>query len=327
MSELVYVSAQPDVPYFHWQCEVYGFNFVEKGIDPSNIHMIFAIVGPNGKPTKKALELRDQGFKVHFYNDFREKKHYIPSIKPYLISNWLRSNPEFGKCFFLHDADIIFREKPDYDKYTNDNICYLSNTKSYISYDYLSTCSKKYAKIYNLNDNELIKVMVDVLGISVECLKKNIESSGGGQYIIKKTNYKDWYKIYLDSVDLYDVLINFHNTYPINNGIQMWTAEMWSVLWNLWCLDKETKIIEDLNFSWATDSVDIYNQHPILHMAGVLENDKNTKFYKGEFININPIEKLIENIQYFEYIDPNSSTIKYIEFMKSLIKKRKSNYL
>ena len=80
-------------------------------------------------------------------------------------------------------------------------------------------------------------------------------------------------------------------------------------------------MIKDLDFSWATDSIDVYEQKPILHMAGVTEDLKSSKFYKGEYINVDPIEKLRENPNHFDYIDPKSSTIKYIENMKSYIQK------
>jgi hypothetical protein len=55
-------------------------------------------------------------------------------------------------------------------------------------------------------------------------------------------------------------------------------------------------------------------------MAGVTDNLKKTKFYKGEYINVNPIEKLRENPNHFDYIESNSCTIKYIEIMKDFIK-------
>jgi hypothetical protein len=324
MSELLYVTAQPDVPYFHWQCEVYGSNFVEKGIDPSQIHMIFALVLGNKTPSKGAIDLKDKGYNVHFYIDDRDKSHYIPSIKPYMIHKWLLENPEFGKIFFLHDADIIFRELPKIDEFINDDdICYMSDTKGYIAFSYLKDCCDRYESVYSKSDKlQLIKEMSDVIGISVDCIKCNQDNSGGGQYIIKNTNSEDWYKIYNDSNNLYDQLLNYHNRFPISPGqIQFWTAEMWSLLWNLWYIGKETKIIDELNFSWATDSVDIYNQRPILHMAGVTEDLKKTKFYKGDFINISPLDMLKENINHFDYVDKNSSTIKYIELMKSIIKK------
>jgi hypothetical protein len=56
-------------------------------------------------------------------------------------------------------------------------------------------------------------------------------------------------------------------------------------------------------------------------MAGVTDNLKGTKFYKGEYINVDPIVRLRENPSHFDYIDKNSTTIKYIEVMKSFIQK------
>jgi hypothetical protein len=56
-------------------------------------------------------------------------------------------------------------------------------------------------------------------------------------------------------------------------------------------------------------------------MAGVTDNLRDTKFYKGDFINVDPIEKLKENSSYFDYVDTKSSTIKYIDIIKEYIKK------
>jgi hypothetical protein len=91
----------------------------------------------------------------------------------------------------------------------------------------------------------------------------------------------------------------------------------------MWNSGYETKITNELDFSWATDNIDIYNEKPILHMAGVTDNLKTTKFYKGDFINRNPIEDLINDNNFFNYVDKNSSTIKYIEVMKSFLEKNK----
>ena len=130
-----------------------------------------------------------------------------------------------------------------------------------------------------------------------------------------------WDKIYLDCATLYDQMLDYQKRFPINPGqIQFWTAEMWSTLWNLWYFNVETKVVKELEFCWATDNIYRYEQTPILHMAGVTDNLKGSKFYKGEYININPIEKLKENPNHFDYIDSNSCTIKYIEIMKDFIK-------
>ena len=34
MENILFVTAQPDVPYFHWQVKLYTHNFIEKGIKP-----------------------------------------------------------------------------------------------------------------------------------------------------------------------------------------------------------------------------------------------------------------------------------------------------
>ena len=54
-------------------------------------------------------------------------------------------------------------------------------------------------------------------------------------------------------------------------------------------------------------------------MAGVTDNLKTTKFYKGDYININPLHKLKEDSSFFDYIDKNSSTIEYIKIMKDIV--------
>ena len=322
MKDIVFVTAQPDVPYFHWQVKLYTHNFIEKGIDPSNIHVIFSTLG-NNKLSQGAEDLKKIGINIHSYKDERVNKRYIPSIKPFLLYKWLEQYPQYGKCFFLHDADIIFRELPDFEKMMNDDICYLSDTIGYIGYDYIMDCCRRYESQHPTSEKgQLLKEMADTIGISVDLIKKNQKNSGGGQYIIKNTDYKLWEKIYLDSFTLYNNMLIYQRKFPINPGqIQFWTAEMWSVLWNLWLHNFKTKVVNELSFSWATDNVDVYKKHPILHMAGVTDDLKKTKFYKGEYINIDPIQKLIEDPTYFDYVDTKSSTIKYIEVMRSYIEK------
>jgi hypothetical protein len=321
-NNLIFVTAQPDVPYFHWQVRVYVHNFIELGIDPNNIHVIFAMVMGNTQPSEESLNLKDLGINVHHYLDNRDKKHYIPSIKPFLISKWLKEFPNYGKLFFLHDADIIFREIPIFDSLIKDNTIYLSDTIGYIGYNYIIDCCNRYEKTHKNSEKEqLLNEMCSIVGIDKEIVKINQNNSGGGQYLFKETDCDFWDKIYRDSTLLYDKMIDYHKRFPISPGeIQFWTAEMWALLWNLWLYKYETKISNELDFSWATDGIEMYSKKKILHMAGVTENLKNKKFYKGDYININPIERIKENFNYFDYIDKNSITIKYIDVMKSLVK-------
>lgn len=325
-NDLVFVSAQPDVPYFHWQTKIYVHNFLEKGIDPNQIHVLFVIVDGD-EPSKKSLELKHYGVNVHHYVDNRENKEYIPTLRPLILSKWLKENPQFGKCYFYHDSDIIFRVLPDFNSLIDGDVSYLSDTTSYIGYDYIKECSDRYDNKHNIPKDLLLTSMCDVIGIDVETVKKNQSNSGGAQYLIKNTDYTFWDKVYKDSENLYQMLIKFHKTYPIQNGLQIWTSDMWAVLWNLWYLGKETRVTDKLSFSWATDTMDQYNEKVILHMAGVTANLKHNKFYKGDFITLNPIELLKLNDTIFDYIDNNSSTKKYIEVMESMIKNESNDYL
>ncbi len=329
MNDIIFVTAQPDVPYFHWQIKIYVHNFIEKGINPNQIHVVFGIPDNETEPTKDSLKLKELGINVFHYKDLRENKKYIPSIKPYLISKWLEENPELGKVFFLHDSDIIFRELPDFDKLMRDDISYMSDTIGYIGYRYIMDCCERYEKQHpKSKQGQLLQEMADVVGIGVDIIEKNQENSGGGQYLIKNTNHVIWNKIYQDCTPLYNQMLDYQKRFPISPGeIQFWTAEMWSLLWNLWFFKIETKVTKDLDFSWATDELLIYEKRPILHMAGITPDLKNRKFFKGDFINENPIDKLKENKNYFDYIEDNSSTKKYIDVMKSLIKNEDNDYL
>lgn len=326
MENILFVTAQPDVPYFIWQVKLYVHNFIEKGIKPSQIHVIFSIVHRDEDPTEESLELKKMGINVHHYRDERSKKNYIPSIKPYLIYKWLEQYPEFGKMFFLHDADIIFNRLPNFQLLTEDDISYLSDTVGYIGYKYIMDCCQRYEHHHpNSEKGQLIKEMADVVGIDVEKIKINQENSGGGQYLLKNTTSDLWKKIYENSTALYNKMLDYQRRFPISPGeIQFWTAEMWSLLWNLWLFGIDTKITKELDFSWATDPISIYEKKPILHMAGVTQDLKNRKFFKGEFINMDPISKLKEDNSFFDFIDADSSTVKYIDNMKSYIKKYES---
>jgi hypothetical protein len=326
MKDILFVTAQPDVPYFIWQIKLYVHNFIEKGIDPSQIHVVLGMINRNTEPSDESLELKKFGINVHHFQDERSKKNYIPSIKPFLIYKWLEKNPENGKIFFLHDADIMFRQLPNFDQLLNDDVNYLSDTIGYIGYNYIIDCCNRYEQHHPTSEKgQLIKEMANVVGVDVDVIKQNQENSGGGQYLLKNTTSDLWKKIYENCTPLYNQMLDYQNRYPISPGeIQFWTAEMWSLIWNLWLHNFETKITKELDFCWATDSVKVYNNKPILHMAGVTDDMKNRVFYKGDFINEDPIIKIKENLNYFDFVEETSSTIKYVENIKSYIKKYES---
>jgi hypothetical protein len=56
-------------------------------------------------------------------------------------------------------------------------------------------------------------------------------------------------------------------------------------------------------------------------MAGVTEKEKEHRFFKGDYINNNPLSLLKNNINYFDFVENNSTTFKYINEMKKIIQK------
>jgi hypothetical protein len=58
MEKILFVTAQPDVPYFIWQIKLYVHNFIEKGIEPNQIHVILSIPHRNEEPSKESLKLK-----------------------------------------------------------------------------------------------------------------------------------------------------------------------------------------------------------------------------------------------------------------------------
>lgn len=318
-----FISAQPDVPYFHWQCEIYINNFLRMGIEKERIYVLFSYHITENGLSEGAKKLMDLTPNVIGFPDHRDKKHYIPSIKPYLIYKFLEKFPEKGKRFFLHDSDIIFNHLPNFDVLNEDTTQYLSDTKGYLNFDYIMDCDKRYCETHPVLDKGmLLREMVDVVGVDPSIVKKNNQDSGGAQYLLKNQTWFVWYKIYKDSSLLYDKMKRFHSKYPITNGeIQFWTAEMWSILWNLWWWNYETKITQDLNFCWATDSLNSCDLNPILHMAGITDDMKKEHFFKGEFIDKNPIDNLRIDGNFFNYIGKDSSTLKYIDEIKKIIQK------
>jgi hypothetical protein len=61
---------------------------------------------------------------------------------------------------------------------------------------------------------------------------------------------------------------------------------MWAVLWNGWLRGSETKVVPEMDFSWATDHIKRWEETTIFHNAGVVE--VGDKFYKGIYQNVLP---------------------------------------
>ena len=312
MDNLIFISAQPDSVYFHWQVELYMYQFSKHGIK-DKCYSVFGYT--SDAPSDYIINLSKK-YNIFWYKDDRIDKTYIPSIRPHLLKKFFKDKPELGKNVFYHDSDIFLVKLPNFDLLLNDDIAYLSDTRSYISYNYIEDCSLRYKHKYpELLDNDIITKMCESVGISQELVKENENNSGGAQYLLKNIDWKFWENCEISGIKLYAMLKEYESTYPIDHHIQSWTAGMWAELWEYWKLGKKTRIHSELDFSWATDSRAQYHKKNIFHLAGITSDQKNV-FFKGSYTNKNVFEVYKNDKNVFDDISTNSSTIEYVNIIK-----------
>jgi len=310
---MIIVSCQPDSVFMHWQIEVQLLNFIDNGIDLKKYYPIF---GYKNHVSKELLNLIVKYPEVNWrtYEDDRDRNSdfYPPSIKPYLLYKFFK-NESIGSDIFLIDQDLLFTKGLDFlDDKLDDRKCYLSNTDEYTG--------SKYIKSKGLG---IWDTICDIIGLN-QYMASDVKT-GGAQWLLKDvSDSKFWMKCYNDSNIIYKYLknlesVNINNFDETNTPIQKWTAEMWSIFYNLLKTKKRDNIIidDDMSFAWATDNISEVFKHNMYHNAGVTKDKSNTLFFKGQFLN-----GLNSDINTDNY-DKNSATQFYLKYVKILLNKQK----
>ena len=316
--KVVFISAQPDSPYFHWQVEVQIHNFLSMGINPNWIEVLWA---HNGNPSFNLLQLAQRYPMVRFFyypKTIIQNHGYIPILRPDILEQHFSRFPQLrGEVIFYHDSDIIFRELPDFDKMWDDHIWYLSDTRSYIGAEYIKSKSE-----------DLFNDLCNIAKIDPALVQSNESNSGGAQYLMKGVTSTFWKEVKEVSLALYKYMAareqqersNLQNTGKNTksyNPIQKWCADMWAVLWCAWRAGVQTRLSSDLEFSWGTSSLDTYNSCKIMHNAGVTDDNRASLFYKGDFMINSPF------FADLSHVSKNTASYKYVEailYTKSKIK-------
>jgi hypothetical protein len=278
-----FICAQPAIEYYTWQVEVMINNFIEKGVNPNDIEIVSAHYGTVPESWSK-LANKYNSVRFFFYKDTRFKPKYISSVRPHILTkHWLKFPELANETIFYHDCDIIFSKTIDFQKFIGDDISYLSDTISYIGANYIRSKGEHY-----------LDLMTDLVGIDKQTVIDREVSSGGAQYLIKNVDAQYWGKVYHDSEVLFHVITKQIAKDKPPHALQIWCADMWAVLWNLWLLGKETKISSDLSFSWGTSSIDQWDKHNIYHNAGVTVERKDL-FFKGAYQTKLPYDVKLES--------------------------------
>jgi hypothetical protein len=290
-----WISAQPATIYYAWQVEVYVNNFIQNGVSPADIHVLFLTDGE----IPKEIEVLQRSYPFigfHFYNDNRNDKSYIPSIYFNAVKQHFKAHPELeNETIMFHDSDTILLKPFEQTwELLGNKIWYFSDTNSYINYDYIMQ-----------KGEDVYQRMLDIVGLDGIVPKICNSNSGGAQHLIKNSTYSFWNKVEKDSIALYKMFCETEHLYQKKHDgdypIQKWTAGMWSLLWNAWYFGNEVKVSDKLNFCWATDKIESMHNKQFLHNAGVTEMGQNL-FYKGGYTNTLPYgSNLLISQEYCSY--------------------------
>ena len=294
MKDLRFIQACPDDTYYTWQVHLWLESLRDLGHSDKAISLIYI---PKGRKRNSKWDQVIELYPEAEFNFFKDEEGelnemlrvYIPVLRPYVLWKYFKDNPDMrSKAIFYCDSDILFMKDFNVDAFLEDDVCYLSDTNSYISSKYFDSKVNDVLpeKLEEYKHRDILAEIASVIGISREVAEANAEHSGGAQYLLKNVDSSFWSKVMNDSVLIRTYLQKVNREFFANEnkGFQSWCADMWAVLWNLWMREQETKVVPELNFAWASDPIVKLKTTNILHNAGIVSNDMGHPcFYKGNY--------------------------------------------
>lgn len=303
---LRFICAQPAIPYYVWQVEVMINNFISMGIDPKNIDIVcWRVDGASEQWDKLVDHYKEVRFS--FYNDTRETRNYISSIRPNILKQHFLMYPNLEKeAIFYHDCDIAFTKPINWEQFLDDDKWYGSDCRWYIAHSYIKG-----------KGEDVLDLMCNIAKIPKFLVEKNELNSIGAQYLMKGVNWRYWAEVEEDCENMFKQVSELNREKkrenPTYHELQIWCADMWAVLWGAWKSGKETICHPDLEFSWATSTEADWDRLNIFHNAGVTGAEAGL-FYKAQFMNKLPYNMPME-------LKEGSASKKYWELIQETAKK------
>ena len=284
-----FVSAQPATLYYAWQVETMLNSFMEMGVNPNHIDIV--CWKENGVIPDYWSKLAE-GYpaRFFFYDDKRETRNYISSIRPNILKQHWEKYPELkNEAIFYHDCDIIFT-KPITEWITDEMIgdenWYGSDTRWYIGHSYIKS-----------KGDDVIQKMCEIMELPESLIEGNELNAIGAQYLMKGLTYEFWNRVERDSERLFKEVSDLNaqkvGLDPTHHPLQIWCADMWAVLWGGWRMGYKSICDPAFDFSWGTSNDVDYHKMNIMHNAGVTDS-KNGLFFKAEYMNQTPYGKNLQ---------------------------------
>lgn len=274
-----FLSAQSDSQYNLWQLKVQMFNFNKFGIEDKAIILIG--YNPQIGISDAAREFKNStSANVIFLPDERDlsDRLYTSSIRPHLIKQVYKEHPTLleNRAVLFHDCDVIFIKLPNVKELISTRKIYVSDVSSLLKTQIEPT---------------LLKEMCRIVGIPFSMVVKNLNLTGGAQYLFNSSlnfSYDFWDKIEQDSNALYKLLLVSTEKYGSEMAIKSWSADLWAILWNIWLLGIDSEICSELSFTIASTSIEQLEENNIYHNAGVNETNSSYLFDKRKYTDISP---------------------------------------
>lgn len=295
-----YVIGTMDKKHYLWQVLVQINNFRKMGIEQDTHYVIGCF---NENPSDELIKLvQSESLNCHItvYNDDRiddTKKNYSSTLRLYLLERYFTDFPEMQEETFMYlDPDVIFTRPYDWSKFEEGDTWYVSNTASYLSSKYIKS-----------KGEELFYKMCEIVGIEPELVEAQDRNCGGAQYIMKNVTPEFWEKCEIDSENLYNFMKATESKYNPQHPIQTWTADMWAVLWNALLFDRKVEVAEEMDFCWASDRMEKWDNKIIFHNAGVVGNGiiRGKKHFSKGLYQVSPFNQEIE-------CDSENASFKYL---------------
>lgn len=285
------ILAQPAIPRFQWELDVLLANI--RQFTDLEVVLLFT-----EHDFTVPQHFRDAGHSVFTYSDLRDDTDYIPSVRPWLLWQYLRGDPaREQEDYFYIDSDVIFRDWPDFTTFTFDEHTVTgSDCSGYLSLDYVLGCEK---------GQEIAAQMAAITSITVEQMQG--VPGIGAHLLLTNPTAAFWERAYNDSNKIH------HYFQGIDSNIQKWTAEMWAQLWG-WVREGIKPVATDeLKFCLPTDDIARWDEVKILHNAGIQAEMSHEYFFKGQYVNYSPLGKN------FDYVRADKCTIRYVEALKKVL--------
>lgn len=292
-----YILSQPANIRFQWELDVFLTNL--RSLDQETSVVLLFL-----EETQTVIEHfrgRYSNLEIHQYQDSRERRNYIPTIRPYLMWNYLKEDPSRQEHdYFQVDSDIVFRELPDFSRMPLEGkVCWCADCGGYIDYAYLMRCT---------GGKYIVDKFSEILNISVDKIRTT--PGGGAQWLMSRPTAQLWWHIWQDSQILYDFLE------PVQSNIQKWTAEMWAQLYNMAKFGWDVRLSPELAFCRPTDPIGDWEKVKILHNAGVTAALADKLFFKGIYTDRTPF------LEDFSRIDRAKAGLIYVQAIQKVAERK-----